>query len=165
MLAACALLCAVPAASRADERQYKIEAAFLYNFFNYITWPGTSSPQALEKPVICVYGDDPILNSLDYIRGKTGAERELTVRKVSDTSETEGCNILFMRHRISPRMLGALPNSTLTVFKPDDPLDRGGMIELSEDDERITIKINQSQLAQNGFQVSSRLLNLAQLVK
>ncbi|MEJ0010380.1 MAG: hypothetical protein WDN72_07685 [Alphaproteobacteria bacterium] len=35
-----------PALTRADEtedRQYKVEAVFLYNFFNYITWPGHSS--------------------------------------------------------------------------------------------------------------------------
>ncbi len=46
LLAALALCLLAPALTRADEtedRQYKVEAVFLYNFFNYITWPGHSS--------------------------------------------------------------------------------------------------------------------------
>jgi len=165
LLAATMPLCGFSSGAPAQDRQYKIEAAFLYSFFNYITWPDYATPQALEKPAICVYNDDPLLPYLTYISGKMAAERQLTVRSVNDEESVSGCHMLFMRHRISPRMLAAVPASTLTVFKPDDPLDRGGMVELSEDEERITIKINQSQLEQSGFHVSSRLLNLAQSIK
>jgi hypothetical protein len=154
------MLCASSSIPVADERQYKIEAAYLYNFFNYITWPGYPAPQALENPVICVYGGDPILPYLNYMREKVTGQRSLSVRSVADEPSSEGCNILFMRHRTLPS--ASLPASTLTVFKPDDPLDSGGMIELAQDGDRISIKIHQSQLEKNGFSVSSRLLDLAQ---
>ena len=149
----------------AQERLYKIEAAFLYNFFNYITWPGYDSPQALREPIICVYEQDPILPYLEYVRGKIANERVLTLRVVNEDNIGSGCHILFMRHRVPYRILSSLSQDTLTVLKPDDPLDRGGMIELSEDGERLEIRINQQQLEQKHFQVSSRLLDLVQRVK
>jgi hypothetical protein len=148
----------------ADERQYKIEAAYLYSFFNYITWPGYNSSQKLEKPVICVYGNDPILPYLDYVKNKMASERTLTIRNISDVSAAGGCHVLFSRHSALAR--ANIAPDTLLVSKLDDPLDRGGsMIDLSEDGDHIAIRINQSQLEQNGFQVSSRLLELAQGAK
>ena len=157
------ILCGFSFPALAEERQYKVEAAFLYSFFNYITWPRYSTPQELQEPVICVNVDDPIIPYLDYIRAKVGGERTLTVRTIADEEIPKGCNIFFMRHRISSRILASLPSTTLMVLKPDDPLDQGGMIELSQDGERIAIKINQPQLEQNGFRISSRLLELAQV--
>lgn len=157
------LCCLLPNPLMAEERQYKIEAAYLYNFFNYITWPGYTSPQELQQPVICVHTNDPILPYLHYIRSKIANERKLTIRSVTEGQNAVGCHILFMRHRVTQKIL--LPDDTLTVFKPDDPLDRGGMIELSEDGERITIKIHQSLLERGNFAVSSRLLDLAQRAK
>jgi len=149
----------------ADDRQYKIEAAYLYSFFNYITWPGYGSPRELKSPVICISGADPIISYLEYIRLKMASERSLTIRAVSDESNSAGCHTLFVRHRISPRISSIVSNETLVVFKPDDPLDRGGMIELAEDGDRIAIKIDQETIEQRGFEVSSRLLDLARSVR
>ena len=163
-LVAIAVLCLLPASARAEERQYKVEAAFLYNFFNYITWPGYATPQDLQAPVVCIYGNDPLLPYLEYMRGKMASERSMTLREVSRSEDVHGCNILFMRHRMAQQM-HSLPGDTLTVLKPDDPLDAGGMIALNEDGERISIDINQNELAESGFKVSSRLLDIAQSVK
>jgi len=149
----------------AADRQYKIESAYLYSFFNYITWPGYDSPQKLKDPVICIAGNDPILPYLDYIRNKMAGERTLTIRAAGDDGAFAGCHILFVRHRIPSRLLSGVPNDTLIVLKPDDPLDRGGMIELTEDGERISININQPLIEGRGFLVSSRLLDLAREVK
>lgn len=151
--------------STAQERQYKIEAAYLYSFFNYITWPNYDSPQALQNPTICVYGEDPIMPYLKYAQLKRSPERAFTIRTVNDGDNITGCNILFLRHRVAGKLLASIPDSILTVFKPDDPLDRGGMIELSEDEDRISMRINQQQLEKNGFKVSSRLLDLAQVAR
>ncbi len=164
ILVAGAVICSYSLPALAEERQYKVEAAYLYSFFNYITWPGHESPQSLHEPMICVYGDDPIIPYLDYIRSKVAMERTLAVRTLNSDASLAGCHILFVRHRISARQLGAMAG-TLVVFKPDDPLDRGGMIELSEEGERIVIKINQPLLEEKGFSVSSRLLDLTQRVR
>lgn len=156
------MLWAAPA--DADERQYKIEAAYLYSFFNYITWPGYDSPQKLIEPTICVQQGDPILFYLDYVKQRMAGERALTIRAVAEGESAAGCHIFFVRHRISPRLYSTVPDKTLLVLKPDDPLDRGGMIELSEDSDRISISVHQDLLEKHGFAISSRLLNLAREV-
>ncbi len=145
----------------AEERQYKLEAAFLYSFFNYITWPGLLTPQDLQKPIVCVYGEDPIIPYLVYISNRMSDERTLTIKTINNPESIIGCNIFFIRHRMSQAIEESTPRDTLVVFKPDDPLDSAGMIELAQDGERISIRIDQSRLEHEGFQVSSRLLDLA----
>lgn len=160
-----ALLCLWPEGAVAEDRQYKLEAAFLYSFFNYITWPGYATPQDLIEPVICVYERDPILDYLEYVRRKMSNERNLSVRVVNKVEEMESCHMFFIRHRIPYHFEKAIPKHTLTVLKPDDPLDRGGLIELAEDEERIAIRIDQSELEAHGFRASSRLLELAKVAR
>lgn len=165
LLAISAIMCIFSLPASAQDREYKIEAAFLYSFFNYITWPGYESPQALRDPVICIYEGDPILPYLDYVSNKMIKERMLSIRVLSDSQSTAGCHILFMQHQIPYYRLHLVDDSTLVVFKPDDPLDRGGMIVLTEDEDHIAIKINLNQLERNGFQVSSRLLDIAHKIR
>lgn len=152
--------CVLAFSAFAEERQHKVEAAFVYNFFNYITWPNYDDSQDLKDPIICVYGNDPIVESLKYIQQKMAPTRVITIQVVHKSLQARDCNLLFIRHRL-PFDLSALNDTTLTVFKPDDPLDRGGMIDLTEDEEHITIHIDQFEMERKGFKTSSRLLNLA----
>jgi hypothetical protein len=154
--------------ARADEeeRQYKIEAAYLYNFFNYITWPGHASPQALQQSIICVYGEDPVEPYLKYIQNKKLEERRISVRQLSEKESSEGCNIIFLRAHFSNEEIKKLSTpGSLIVSESKDSLDKGSMIELSKEDERIKMKINQSLIEKNNFHISSRLLSLAEEVR
>ena len=165
-LAAAVLLWALPCAALAEEvRQYKIEAAFLYNFFNYITWPGYSSPAALKQPVICVYEDGSIESYLAYMQQKVAAERKLTIRMLHKDDSAGGCNLLLINTTDNMALKNSLAPDILTVSDKEGYLKHGGMIELVQEDERIVMKINHSLLRENGFTVSSRLLDLAQGVE
>ncbi len=149
-----------------DARQYKIEAAYLYNFFNYITWPGMASPKELKSPTICVYRPDPIEFYLKYLQQKKAAEKQIEIRIITENKSLKGCNLIFSRYQLSRKeMREAHDNHVLTVSNLFDPLDRGGRIELLQQEDRIAITINQTQLEKEGFQLSSRLLNIAQEVR
>ena len=149
-----------------EARYYKIEAAFLYNFFNYITWPGYTSPEALTQPTVCLDGNDPVAPYLGYIQQKMAGKRGLLIRKLHEGEAMTGCHMFFLRRNITPAMTQeAFRTHTLIVSELDDPLDRGGVIALAKEDERILMDINQSLLTENGFQISSRLLDLAQKVR
>ena len=82
----------------ADERAHKVEAAFLYNFFNYITWPDYQSPEQMQQATICVPTGDPILPSLEYIRSRREGEHELMIREMDNNADMEGCQLLFVRN-------------------------------------------------------------------
>jgi hypothetical protein len=162
-----ALLCCAPGAGRAaDEREYKVEAVFLYNFFNYITWPGYSSPEGLRQVTICTMGDDPVERYLAYVGRRMAHERTLKIRALQEGESPEGCHMVFLR-RSSPlsQPVKDPPPDVLTVAMGPDFLANGGMIELTHEQERMAIAINRSLLAHKGFQVSSRLLDLAREVR
>lgn len=149
-----------PTAHAADERQFKLEAAFLYNFFNYITWPGYRSPDALKDVTICIESGDPVVPYLSYVQQKMAAQRRLNVHNWTTGDSTDGCHVLFSR---SGSVTAA--NGTLTVSARASYINHGGMIGMVQDEGRIGLRINNSLLNEHGFQASSRLLSLAQEVK
>jgi hypothetical protein len=159
---------ALPFSSHAqeEERQYKIEAAFLYNFFNYITWPGYISPEALKRPTICFYDHDPVEPFLSYVKEKKAAERQMMVHSLDEGESPAGCNILFMRNDVPNEKVSKIAHQgILIISERKDALDNGAMIVLSNEEQRIVMRINQSFMEQDNFKISSRLLSLAVEVK
>ncbi len=159
-----ASLAPLPSRAETDERQYKLEAVFLYNFFNYITWPGLGTPGDLSSATICIYGNDPLTPYLHYVQEKMTGERKLTIRELHAGQSSAGCNLLFDRTG-SPVRSAEGQTPTLTVSDEAHYLQHGGMIALSRDGDRMAMDINNTLLTQQGFQVSSRLLKLAQEVR
>jgi len=158
--------CSAPAF--AEERVYKVEAAFLYNFLDYITWPPKNEGNSGVFS-ICVYGNDSLYNSLDYIKRKKIEERKLDIRRLENGKIASRCHIIFISKDYSGPapplqsllgLEGALIISDIPGF-----LDKGGMIELTEEGQRMAISINNSLLSESGFSVSSRLLNIAAKVE
>ena len=174
-LALCSLYLS-PASAYADERQYKLEAAFLYNFLNYIEWPASADTPAgdpaqapagsnAREATICVAAGDPVTRYLDYVKRKMAGERVLTVSMRQPGDSLAGCRIYFTRNATPDITKNALLTGTLVVSDDEHYLENGGMIQLSHQDARMGMKINNSLLDTNGFKVSSRLLSLAQKVE
>jgi hypothetical protein len=166
---ACFLMAAMAGTARADEHTYKVEAVFLYNFFNYITWPGYHAPEDMKQATICLAANDPVYAYLEYIQHKKQTEREFSIRQMDSGTSLAGCQILFIRD-VSDSELSTLhslaaQNSVLLVSTKPDFVDGGGMIGLLPEGERMAIEIDNSELKQANFQVSSRLLDLARKVK
>lgn len=152
-------------AEAVDERQFKIESAFLYNFFNYITWPGYDAPEDLMRPVVCVYGNDPVLKPLDYVKQKMSEDRSFAIRRLALGTKPEGCQMAFIRSgtRADVQRVIGTPG-VLTVSSESDFVEEGGMVQLVHNEGRIIFEINNSLLSKYGFQASSRLLALARKV-
>lgn len=171
MLLALPWLCAITPAfpAGADERQYKVEAAFLYNFFNYITWPGYGAPEELKQVTLCIHGEDPIQRYLEYVQRKMSDERALNLRRIPPGEDPEGCHMLFIRGAVSADFQRRFPSfaqkGVLVVSDTPRSTEDGGMIGLVREGERIAIDVQHTLLTQANFQVSSRLLHLARRVK
>jgi len=165
----CVLFCATTGAAQADEHTYKVEAAFLYNFLNYITWPGYQVPEDMKKATICIADHDPIYPYLEYIHNKKQQERDLNIRQIGTDASLAGCQIFFIRDvgnkELSRLRFTAAQSGVLLVSTGPDFVSEGGMIGLLPEGERMAIEIDNSQLKQADFQVSSRLLDLARKVK
>jgi hypothetical protein len=107
----CAIVLAVLLSSGAGAQEfneYRVKAAFLYNFAKFVDWP----PEAFKSPsdpiVIAVLGKNPFGTLLaEEVAGKTLLGRSFQVRDVTNAQQASGCQIVFVSSSERKR-LGAL---------------------------------------------------------
>jgi hypothetical protein len=171
VLAALCLCCLLVRPASADERTYKVEAAFLYNFFNYIAWPGTDAPGALQQGTICIRARDPIRPYLEYSqRRQASQERRLIIRPLPvdaiNIQDISGCHILFLRD-IGSEYLAEVQSEALKkgVLLVAEDSAFSSAINIFPQGDRLVLDINNTALKAANFKVSSRLLNLAREIR
>ena len=142
--------------------EYRVKAAFLYNFVKYIEWPEPRS-----SPIkICVAGQNPFGSVLADLL------REERVRGAPLFTETipgplPGCDVLFMPKTSNvPAYLDAVAGMpTLTVGETPGFIERGGIIRFYlEGGNNVRFEISRAAADRAGLRISSRLLQLARLV-
>lgn len=183
-LAWCALtlLLAVPffsgqsSAQSSAPTQQEVEAAYLYNFGKFVTWPAepktglqTGTQTQTRAMNICVLGHDPFGASLDRIvANETIGGRPLAVVRLSNTSSVSACSILYINGSEASHLnkdlsiLNALP--ILTVSDLPGFLDQGGMIQFVLEDRRVRFEVNLDAARMCGLVLSSQLLKVAEKV-
>jgi len=169
------LMLATPAAgmlsvaSAADTNlEYKVKAAFLFNFARFVTWP-TYKFDTADSPIdICVLGLDPFDGVLDEtVSGKTISSRPLRIRRAQRPDDLRKCHIVYVGESDPARLqtlLGALSgHAVLTVHESPDTQNNGVVRFLIEDD-RVRFEINTAAAARENLQLSAKLLGVARVV-
>ena len=161
-----AVLLALPPLHAQDmvSDEYRLKAAFLYNFFKYVEWP-PSAPQ--DGPMfICVAGRNPFGRVLEEtVQGETINGRPLETRLILEPRRD--CHILFVPDGTSAgaylRAAGGTP--TLTVGERPDFIDAGGMVRFFVPDDNVRFAINPAAAERAKLRISSRLLQLAEIAE
>ena len=143
--------------------EYRVKAAFLYNFFKYVEWP----PAALQEgPLwICVAGRNPFGSVLvETVKGETINGRPLETRIILEPEP--GCHIVFVPDgAAAPAYLRAVRGTpTLTVGERSDFIQAGGMVRFFIADGNVRFAINPVAADRAKLRISSRLLQLAEIV-
>lgn len=162
LLAAASPLAAAPAAAN------EVKAAFLCNFAEFVNWPegkGTTG-----TVVIGILGEDPFGPLIDEAaQARSVPAREIQVRRLERVEEAAEVQILFVSPSETERLaeiLSALRyQAVLTVGDVPGFAAQGGVIGLKVEDKRVRLEVNVASATRAGLVVSSRLLNLAQLVE
>jgi len=132
----------------------KIQAVFLFKFFDYIAWP-----DGADKKTICTYGGNPFGSLLNQIAKLQ--QNKVIIRHVKDVTMLAGCHILYV--------IGPLPKLSrepvLTVSAQPDFARHGGMVEMREDNGKIAMIINLRAMDSAGIKASARLLKLAEVIR
>jgi hypothetical protein len=162
-----ALLATTPAPSPQAVSEYKVKAAFLFNFARFVEWPERDDDR--DSVTIGVVGLDPFGESLDQVvRGKTVGTKRIAIRRFAGIEELEPCNIVFISQSESSRLdeiLKALEGTaTLTVGDDDEFALRGGIIRFFTQESKIRFEINLEAAEHEGLQLSSKLLQVARTV-
>jgi YfiR/HmsC-like len=149
--------------------EYQIKAVFLYNFAKFVEWPSDpgGNPGSIS---ICVLGDDPFGGTLDEaIKGKTVNGRELVARRYKQVEETTHCQIVFIgssnKKVLRPILESLKGESTLTVGETEGFARLGGMINFTLEESRVHFEINVDAADHARLKISSKLLNLAKIVR
>jgi len=163
------ILQAAPASAQ-DIEEYRIKAAFLYNFAKFVDWPSTAFTDAKDPIKICVLGQNPFGDSLqNIIRGKEIGERPLASAQVTDSRQATACQVIFVpasEWKRYKKMAIELTHCTaLIVGETEDFLSAGGEINFMVEEGKIRFEINRVAAERAKLRISSKLLSLARSVR
>ncbi len=150
--------------------EYEVKAAFLYKFISFVEWPDESFPED-ETPIqIGILGDDPFGAILDrMVKDKSINHRRLRVKRSNDPSELTDCHIVFIAKSDADNIKTLAPNfhnrHVLTVGDSPGFAERGGIINLIEQDGKVRFEINPEAAKRAHLHISSQLLALAKVVE
>jgi uncharacterized protein DUF4154 len=160
---------AVAGRAYAAPSEYQVKAVFLFNFAQFVDWPAEAFPRPQAPFVIGVLGEDPFGARLDeVVRGERVNGRPLVVERYRSVAEIRNCNILFIGNSEAGHLdeiLAALKGrSILTVGDADAGGQRGVMIRLVNENNRIRLRIDVAAAKAGNLTISSKLLRPAEIV-
>jgi len=142
-----------------------VKAAFVFNLTKYVEWPHPS-----QDLTIGFIGDGPMGETLQkMLDGKTSESRPVRVLLYPSDERLEQCNILFIAQS-SPKKIRATLDKVrnkgvLTVGDSDSFARNGGMIGLVRTGDQVQLQVNLEATEASRLKISSRLLNLATIVR
>lgn len=159
---------AVPTGAQSPSDEYRLKAAFVYRFPQFVEWPAAAVRDARTLDV-CVLEPNPFGSDLEQlVNGESLGGRPLRVRVVTATDDLTGCQALFVSANTAAsteilKAVASLP--VLTVGETDDFLDHGGIIALKIAERRVRFEVDAANARTAGLRISAQLLNLASAVR
>jgi len=158
------LLFSIPCPAQFQDES-AVRAAFVFNLTKYVEWPHPG-----DEIVIGFVGDEHMGETLrKTLAGKTVESRPIRVVLSPTDDELQHCHLLYITHSSSKTLHAALDKvrskGVLTVGDTDSFTREGGIIGLVRSGEQIQIQVNLEMAQESQLKISSRLLNLATLVK
>lgn len=146
-----------------DERA--VRAAYVYNLLQYIDWPDQKSD------LVIGFEGDPatgeVLRAL--LNGRTSNGHPIRVVLFPAAQELQNCSVVYVgddASREARRVLDNIRGRTILTVGESDPFARdGGMVALVNTGDHIRIEVNLDATQSAGIRISSRVLNLATIVR
>jgi len=152
----------VPAQQR-DERE--VRSAYVFNLIKYLDWPGD------RRELCIIYAGDPGTGEVmqKMLDGKTIASQVIHVVQQPSDDQLERCVVAYFGDAKPEEMRKGLERlhgkSILTVGETEAFARDGGMIGLVKMNDSIQIQVNLEATHQAGLRISSRVLDLAVIVR
>ncbi len=148
--------------TRANELpEYRLKAAFVYNFIAFTDWPADVAPTLN----LCIVGTDPFGADIDGLAGKVAQGRSIAVQRKGAHEPLRNCQVVFiaasaMEHL--PRLIEALRGQpVLTVADSAGAMRRGVALNMTVAQGKVSFEANLQAARANSLALSSKLLRLA----
>jgi hypothetical protein len=171
LLAMTAMLAlALPCGADEPSQEYKVKAAFIYNFARFVEWPSESFASADAPFVIAVVGTDPFNGALEQaVAGKKVGTRRVEIRHFDSIDKIGSCQILFVATTDDDsqvKIIHKVENDhVLTVGESDNFDSNGGSFRFFMEDNKVHFEVNTDAADLAKLRVSSKLLKLARIFK
>ena len=148
-------------------QEYKVKAAFLYNFSMFVEWPADVVKADTVSPfVICVIGKNPFGDFLDGFQGRRTKNRPIRIHYADHVKDIGNCQMLFVSSSEQIRLKEIMDmvkdrRGVLTVSDIPGFLQAGGAINLVHVADKMKFDINIKVTKQYGFSINHQLLNMA----
>lgn len=161
LLALAGLLALAPGARANDLPEYRLKAAFIYNFIVYAEWPA----QTGGTLNLCLHGADPFGVEIDGLQGKAAGGRQIAVVRRAAGESLKGCQVVYFAPPLGdklPRLLETLRGqAVLTIADSPGAARQGVALNMSVVQRKIGFEANLQAARGAGLNLSSKLLRLA----
>lgn len=155
--------------------EYRVKAAYLYNFLLFVSWPEAKAVAAdsdtgtsLDPIRVCLFGADPFGAALDPIARRKVHERPILLQRLADGQDPSACHLLFVSPSERERWPGLVAtlrrHHILSVSDMAGFASRGGIIGLVLKDGKVRLEINRAAAQAAGLRLSAKLLEIASTV-
>ncbi len=150
--------------------EYALKSVFLYNFCRFIDWPDSAFAGPGDPIVIGVLGDDPFGPLLaEAVHGESFRGRTIRIENYRHVREIGRVHLLFVAAsetaRLNEILSAVAGKSIVTVGENEGFIERGGMIALPADRNRVRLLINPDTMRAARLDVSSKLLRVAEITR
>ena len=150
------------ATARADGLpEYRLKAAFVYNFMAFAEWPSETGATLN----LCIQGDDPFGKEIDALQGKAIGHRAIALHRKTGSESLKHCQAVFVALSAMdglPRLLDSVRGRpVLTLADSAGAMRRGVMINMELVQGKVSFEANLAAARASGLNLSSKLLRLA----
>lgn len=158
------------AAQEPISKEYRLKAAFLYNFTKFVEWSETKLGPPGSPISIGVLGTSPFGSSLEEaVLDRTVNGRAINIKRVSSIPAARSVHLLFVSETEDarlPELRDALKNTgVVTVGESAAFAKHGGVIQFAIDGDKVRFDINVAAAEWTGVKISAQLQKLARTVR
>jgi YfiR/HmsC-like len=169
MLFALVLSISMQLAWAGEDAEYRIKAAFLCKFGNYVDWPEAAPALVDAGFAIGVMGNAPVVEAVTAAAdGQAVNGRPIAVRRVERGDALQGLNLLFVARTHAGRLaeaLAALKDPPVLVVTEQDGASPGGsMVNFVVVDDKVKFDVSPAVAERSHLRISARLLGVARNV-
>lgn len=151
------------------ELEYKLKAAFLFNFLKFTEYPTNQYAAPDSALVIGCLPDDPAAPILGAVmEGKLLEGRPIRLVTFKEGDDIRRCHLLFISRTLKVKgeeAIERLKNApVLTVGEVDLFAHRGGMINFVRHERTFRFEINLKVAERAGLRISSKLGSMATII-
>ena len=146
-----------------------LKAAYVYNIAKFTRWPDSIFSTNGSQFKLCLYGNDDTTSQLKLLANRSMQSHPILVKKVTTEPAINDCHLLYISAKESRRygyVLSLIKRKTILTIGNDSRFLRlGGLINLTELEQRLQFEVNMKQLASSKLKLSSKLLSLGKLIE